>query len=88
MACLWTYMGLEENPPELPSLEWNMVPEDHVILSMRIAENNFMQPIEGEYDSTHIGFLHQGAFRREDNQSKIPGFLDSVLRPKRGYPYP
>ena len=85
---LWTYMGPEENPPELPNLEWNMVPEDHLILSMRIADNNFMQPIEGEYDSSHIGFLHQGAFRREDNQSNIPGFLDSVLRPKRGYPYP
>ncbi len=58
---VWAYMGPRAEPPELPELEWNMVPEDQVYHSLRVAENNFMQPIEGEYDTTHIGFLHQRA---------------------------
>jgi len=56
---VWAYMGPLADPPDLPQVEWNMVPEAHVYCSIRIAENNFMQPIEGEYDTTHIGFLHQ-----------------------------
>ena len=77
---LWTYMGPSENPPELPNFEWNTVPRDQVHYSIRIADNNFMQPIEGEYDSTHIGFLHQGILNDQD-----PNFVDNVLRPKRTY---
>ena len=53
-------MGQSADLPELPNFEWNSVPTDQVHYSIRIAENNFMQPIEGEYDTTHIGFLHQG----------------------------
>ncbi len=56
---VWTYMGPLAEPPELPHLEWNMVPEAQVYHTIRIADNNFLQTIEGEYDSTHIGFLHQ-----------------------------
>ncbi len=76
---LWTYMGPEENPPELPNFEWNTVPTSQAFYSIRIADNNFMQPIEGEYDSTHIGFLHQGAYNTEVE----PDFVEKVLRPNR-----
>src|SRR6188508_1423245 len=27
---IWAYMGTRETPPELPSLEWNMVPSEQV----------------------------------------------------------
>ena len=57
---IWIYMGPDQdNPPELPQLEWNMVPESQVYLSKRVAQNNFMQTIEGEIDSSHSGFLHR-----------------------------
>jgi phenylpropionate dioxygenase-like ring-hydroxylating dioxygenase large terminal subunit len=56
---VWIYMGPgQEDPPELPQLEWNLVPESQVYLSKRVAQNNFMQTIEGEIDSSHSGFLH------------------------------
>lgn len=56
---VWTYMGPDqENPPELPGLEWNMVPEENVHLSMRVQECNWLQAIEGELDSAHAAILH------------------------------
>ena len=69
---MWAYMGPLAVPPDLPHLEWNMVPENQVYYSIRIAENNFMQAIEGEYDTTHIGFLHQ----RSTAPYISPGTLD------------
>ncbi|MGB3067903.1 MAG: Rieske 2Fe-2S domain-containing protein [Ottowia sp.] len=56
---LWTYMGPEpENAPELPSVEWNMVPEEQVALSVRVQECNWLQALEGEIDSAHAAILH------------------------------
>src|SRR5215203_2265490 len=55
---IWTYMGRAAELPSLPDLEWNMVPESQVYLSKRVAQNNFMQSLEGEIDSSHSGFLH------------------------------
>ncbi len=56
---IWIYLGPNQSdPPPLPDLEWNMVPESHVYLTKRIAQNNFFQTVEGEIDSSHSGFLH------------------------------
>ncbi len=56
---VWIYMGpWHDDPPPLPDLEWNMVPESHVYLTKRVAQNNFFQTLEGEIDSSHSGFLH------------------------------
>jgi nitrite reductase/ring-hydroxylating ferredoxin subunit len=56
---VWTYMGPLAEPPDLPELEWNLVPQEQTHHSIRIAECNYTQLIEGEFDTTHIGFLHQ-----------------------------
>lgn len=56
---LWTYMGTEaDNPPPLPQVEWNMVPEEQVALSVRVQECNWLQALEGEIDSAHAAILH------------------------------
>lgn len=56
---IWIYMGPHQNdPPALPELEWNLVAEQHSYVTKRIAQNNYMQTIEGEIDSSHSGFLH------------------------------
>ena len=56
---IWIYMGpSQDTPPDLPALEWNLVPEGQRYLSKRVAQNNFMQALEGEIDSSHSGFLH------------------------------
>jgi phthalate 4,5-dioxygenase oxygenase subunit len=56
---LWAYMGPDpQKAPELPSLEWNMVPQEQVALSMRVQECNWLQALEGEIDSAHAAILH------------------------------
>lgn len=57
---VWTYMGPEpeESRPPLPNLEWNMVPEENVVLSFRVQECNWLQALEGEIDSAHAPILH------------------------------
>ncbi|MES2187373.1 MAG: Rieske 2Fe-2S domain-containing protein [Pseudomonadota bacterium] len=55
---LWAYMGPDKEPPPLPSMEWNMVPEENVALSVRVQECNWLQALEGEIDSAHAAILH------------------------------
>lgn len=55
---LWAYLGSDQQPPELPSLEWNMVPQEQVALSIRVQECNWLQALEGEIDSAHAAILH------------------------------
>jgi len=55
---VWTYMGPRETPPELPELEWNLVPEGQRFLTKRVQECNWAQAVEGGIDPSHSGFLH------------------------------
>ena len=55
---LWTYMGPMSEPPALPELEWNMVPESHCVVTLRVQECNWLQALEGEVDSAHAAILH------------------------------
>lgn len=57
---VWTYMGPSEQMPEMPELEWALVPDSHRHMSRRIQECNFFQALEGGLDSSHISFLHRG----------------------------
>ena len=55
---IWAYMGPRELMPELPEMEWALVPESHRRVSRRLQENNYLQGIEGGIDSSHVAFLH------------------------------
>jgi phenylpropionate dioxygenase-like ring-hydroxylating dioxygenase large terminal subunit len=55
---IWTYMGPRETPPPLPNLEWMAVPEENCILAKRVQYCNWAQALEGEIDSSHLGFTH------------------------------
>lgn len=56
---LWTYMGPDaDNPPALPNIEWNRVPEEQVVVTLRVQECNWLQALEGEIDSAHAAILH------------------------------
>lgn len=55
---VWTYMGPSEKKPALPDLEWLMVPESHVFVSKRFQECSWLQGMEGDLDSSHVGILH------------------------------
>jgi len=62
----------------MPELEANML-EGATATAFQL-ECNWLQILEGDIDTTHVGFLHYGGLRAED---QIPGsFSDYQLRQK------
>src|SRR3954449_11865255 len=58
---IWAYMGPRTPPPQLPDLEVNMLPEDRVKPVLSFFECNWLQAMEGDLDTAHLGFLHLGS---------------------------
>ena len=61
---VWVYMGRREVLPPLPLLEPNLVPDCQVHNSLRYC--NWMQALEGDIDTSHLGFLHLGSVKAEE----------------------
>jgi len=55
---VWTYMGSLAEPPELPELEFTLVPDEQVMVQNRLQYCNWVQALEGDIDQSHVGFLH------------------------------
>src|SRR5437867_10905022 len=58
---IWTYMGSRETLPPLPDIEPNMLPEGEYTIQKTLRECNWVQGLEGDIDTAHLGFLHMGA---------------------------
>ncbi len=56
---IWTYMGpRHESPPRLPELGWALLgPNQRGALRYQRA-CNWLQAMEGDFDSSHLSFLH------------------------------
>jgi nitrite reductase/ring-hydroxylating ferredoxin subunit len=57
---VWTYMGPPALKPDFPDLEWTQLPDSHRHASRHIQECNWLQGLEGGFDSSHLAFLHGG----------------------------
>jgi nitrite reductase/ring-hydroxylating ferredoxin subunit len=57
----WVYMGEREVPPPLPIFAHHDL--DAVFI---LRECNWLQALEGDIDTSHVGFLHMGAMQLED----------------------
>jgi hypothetical protein len=84
---LWAYMGPEGLGAQIPDLEFMHVPPESRYVSRRIQRSNFMQSLEGELDSSHVGFLHSAPnpevkLKPEDLRSSIAGYMYRDKRPK------
>jgi phenylpropionate dioxygenase-like ring-hydroxylating dioxygenase large terminal subunit len=55
---IWTYMGPRETPPPMPELEFNLLPQEHLMIRRDLQETNWVQGLEGNIDSSHLSFLH------------------------------
>jgi nitrite reductase/ring-hydroxylating ferredoxin subunit len=55
---IWAYMGPTTLQPQMPELEFTLVPDDHRYVTKYLLECNYMQGMEGELDSSHVSFLH------------------------------
>jgi phthalate 4,5-dioxygenase len=58
---VWTYMGPRSDPPPLPDLEPNMLRDAEQHAGAIQRECNWLQALEGDIDTSHLGFLHLGA---------------------------
>jgi phenylpropionate dioxygenase-like ring-hydroxylating dioxygenase large terminal subunit len=77
---VWTYMGTRTTPPPLPDLEGNMQETSHESVRAFQLDGNWLQILEGDIDTTHVGFLHYGGLKAEDQP---PGsFSEWQLRDK------
>ena len=63
---IWLYMGPREVPPPLPDLIANMQPEGGYSLGAYSSECNWLQSLEGDYDTIHVSFLHRGSIDYAD----------------------
>src|SRR5579864_7136331 len=80
---VWTYLGPRTTPPPLPDLEGNMQPDSDQFVRANQLPCNWLQILEGDIDTTHVGFLHYGGLKAED---QIPGsFSEYQLRVKTAH---
>jgi phenylpropionate dioxygenase-like ring-hydroxylating dioxygenase large terminal subunit len=56
---VWAYLGPREVPPPLPDLEANQLENSSAVAYAR--DCNWLQGLEGDIDTAHIGFLHFGS---------------------------
>lgn len=62
---IWVYMGEDQaDPPPLPHIEANMIPGSKIWCLQRRC--NWLQALEGDIDTSHVGFLHVGALEVDD----------------------
>ncbi len=57
---VWTYMGPPDQRPPFPALEWTEVPVSHRFVTRHLQECNWLQALEGGFDTSHLSFLHSG----------------------------
>ena len=70
---IWAYMGPQSEPPPLPDLEPNMLPDGEWPLSIYQRECNWMQALEGDIDTGHTVFLHTGAMTADRRARQAAG---------------
>ena len=71
---IWAYMGTRTELPPLPDIEPNMLPEDAEQSVWTAVRNcNWVQALEGDVDTSHLGFLHLGSLEAEN---LTPGSYD------------
>jgi phthalate 4,5-dioxygenase oxygenase subunit len=75
---VWLYMGPRSEPPPLPDLAANMAPEGASQIGSYSSECNWLQSLEGDYDTIHVGFLHRGSIQPEEGSPPDPS-VDPTL---------
>ena len=67
-----TYMGPRGKQPLIPNYEWLTSAEGSYVEGKYWNENNWLQSVEGDCDSSHIDYLHRSA----GYQGVVEGTLD------------
>ncbi len=76
---IWVYMGDQSKIPELPQIEATLVAERDNHIDMFMRECNWLQALEGDLDTSHVGFLH-GGHRKAETYEKDDTLRFGALR--------
>jgi nitrite reductase/ring-hydroxylating ferredoxin subunit len=77
---LWVYLGPRELEPEFPNYSFMQAPPDHSCAFRVIWNVNYVQGLESNLDSSHIGILHNNfAFFGERRERAAPDLRDVVV---------
>lgn len=76
---VWAYMGERQPVPELPQMEFALVPPSHRHVSKKLQECNWAQAAEGGVDTAHFSFLHQPVASSDEELAQ------KAARAVRGY---
>jgi hypothetical protein len=60
---IFAYLGPREKMPLFPEYEWVRLPEERTHVVKSYLECNYLQGLEGDFDSSHTTFLHCNALK-------------------------
>jgi phenylpropionate dioxygenase-like ring-hydroxylating dioxygenase large terminal subunit len=63
---VYCYMGVRHEAPPLPVMEALLLPEGETRITWAQRECHWLQALEGDIDTSHVGFLHEGSVKPED----------------------
>lgn len=63
---VWVYMGEAEHAPAMPGLEILEAEAGDLEIEFALRECNWLQALEGDIDTSHLGFLHVGNIEPDD----------------------
>jgi phenylpropionate dioxygenase-like ring-hydroxylating dioxygenase large terminal subunit len=63
---IFTYMGPPEKMPLMPRYEWAELQPGQMVAVKSLLECNYLQGIEGDFDSSHTSFLHNNSIRNAE----------------------
>jgi phenylpropionate dioxygenase-like ring-hydroxylating dioxygenase large terminal subunit len=55
---VWAYLGPKDLAVEFPEFEFNNLPASNYYIRKSLLQCNYLQAMEGNLDSSHVGFLH------------------------------
>ncbi len=72
-GAVWAYMGSAKEPPPFAAFDLDLIPDAEITTTFMFRECNWLQALEGDIDTRHVGFLHGGGAQATDYQ---PGTID------------
>jgi phthalate 4,5-dioxygenase oxygenase subunit len=78
---VWTYMGPKESMTPFRDFGWSTLPEEEVRATKVYTPCNWVQVLDGNYDTAHISFLHMANTFNEDprDDTDRPGYPSSIM---------
>ena len=82
---VWVFMGDQKNVPGLPEHEATLVPEEQMMINFKVRRCNWLQALEGDIDTSHLGFLHFGSVSNNNFGSGFTGLNANERAPEYVY---